>query len=301
MTTKPKNRLIAMLLASALGVSLAIPLVAQESRYGSDMPSATKSERGKAAETTAARDMRASKVIGMKVHNPQGESLGKIDDLIVDVNNERVAYAVLSFGGALGMGSKLFAYPLALFQPAAGRSDELVLNVDKDKLKSAPGFERKNWPDWNESSYLSSVDRYFGPTVTPKAMPNQRLARASELIGKNVDDRSGRHAGELKDLVVNLGTAKVHYAVLDFDKAWSVDDKLLPLSLKTFTFPENRRKDLLLNVAKNELDMSYGFDAKKWPDVSDPTYQRDIDKYLERTASIPRPAGEPGQAGPMRE
>lgn len=304
MKTEPKIKLIGTLIASVLGLSLAGSLPAADNRYDNATTPSTGStmERSKAAETTVAtqQDMRASKIIGMKVRNPQDESLGKIDDLIVDVNNERVSYAVLSFGGTLGLGKKLFAYPLAVFEPAAGRKDELVLNVEKDKLKRAPGFERKNWPDWNENTYRSDVDRYFGPTVTPKAMPNQHLARASELLGKKVDDRSGHHAGKLKDIVVNLGNGNLHYAILDFDKAWSVNDKLLPLSLKSFTFPDDQKKDLVLNVSKNELDMSYSFNASKWPDVSDPTYQRDIDKYLNRTASSSR-STEEGQAGPIRE
>lgn len=258
---------------------------------------ATASSTQSAAEQSA-RDLRASKVIGMTVRNAQGEKLGKIDDLVMDVHNDRVAYAVLSFGGALGLGAKLFAYPLALFQPAAGRADEMVLNVDKDRLKSAPGFETKNWPDWNKDKYRSDVDRYFGPTVTAKTMPNQRLERASDLIGKNVDDRNGKRAGELKDIVVNLGTAQVHYAVLDFDKAWSTDDKLLPISMKALTFPEQASRNLQLNLAKTDLDMSYGFDEKRWPDVSDPAYRRRIDSYIGRTATMPAPAG---QAGPTRE
>jgi sporulation protein YlmC with PRC-barrel domain len=290
-----KFKLLASVLAPALALSLAGPLPAADK---SGMPLGTPAEQAKAA--TAARDLRASKVIGMKVHNPMDEQLGKIDDLIIDVNNERVAYAVLAFGGTMGVGDKLFAYPLSLFQTAAGKNSQLVLNVDKEKLKEAPGFERKNWPDWNkEASYRADVDRHFGPTVSPKTLPNQRLARASDLIGKNVDDRTGKHAGELEDLVVNLGTAKVHYAILDFDKRWSTDDKLLPLPLHAFAFPDDRRQDLVLSLAKTDLDMTYGFDEKKWPDIGDPAYSTRMDTYLGR---VTPPAGRStGQAGPMRD
>lgn len=282
------------LAVGALATSLAGVLPA------ADRPAdkATADATGQTASATTARDLRASKVIGMKVRNAQNKDLGKIDDLIVDVNNERVAYAILSFGGTLGLGQKLFAYPLPLFQPAPGHNNELVLNVDEERLKKAPGFERKTWPDWNQASYRGDVDRHFGPTVSPKSMPNQRLVRASELIGKNIDDRDGRHAGELKDLVVNLGNARVHYAIFDLDKAWSPDDKLVPVTLHTFNFPEDRSKDIMLKTSRSELDMTRGFDARKWPDVSDPNYQRDIDTYLQRSAAGSRPAG---PAGPVRE
>jgi len=298
-----KLKVLTGLVVSSLGLGTVTSLSAADNPGDrSTAPSAgsTAKQQGKMSETSAARDLRASKVIGMKIHNAQGESLGKIDDLIIDINNERVAYAILSFGGTVGVGDKLFAYPLSLFKPAADRNDQLVLNVEKEKLKNAPGFERKNWPDWNQAQYRSDVDKYFGPTVSPKTMSNQRLARASDLIGKNVDDRSGKHAGEIEDLVVNLGNSTVHYAVLDFDKKWSMDDKLLPLPLKSFTFSGDRKKDVVLNIARNELDMSHAFDDRNWPDVGDPGYRANLDSYLERTATGPRPAGQPGQAGPMR-
>jgi sporulation protein YlmC with PRC-barrel domain len=288
---KFKRKLLVTLVLPAIGLSTSAVLAAGD--YGKQ---GAMSERHPA--TTAKeihpqhtmQDVRASKLIGMNVRNAKGEDLGEINDLVVDVNNERVHYAVLGFGGALGLGEKLFAYPVTLFsQDTADK--KLVLNVDKEKLKSAPGFERNNWPDWDKDRYRADVERYFGPTVHPRSMPNQSLARASQLIGKNVDDRNGRDAGEIEDLVVNLGNGKVHYAVLDFDKAWSADDKLLPLTLKSFQFPADRSKDLVLNVDRGQLDMSRGFAENAWPDIADPTYQRDIDGYLTRSRGV---AGQPG-------
>lgn len=249
---------------------------------------------GSQAAAKSAEDMRASKVIGMRVRNPQNENLGKIDDLVVDVNNERVSYAVLAFGGAMGMGDKLFAYPISVFQPTADRK-ELVLNLDKDKLKAAPGFERKNWPDWNKDTYRADVERYFGPTITPKTMPNQRLARASDLIGKKVEDRSGTRIGKIDDLVVNLGNGKLHYAVLDVGKPWTINDTLVPMSMTSFTVPPDQRKDLVANVTKDQIDLTQGFKERRWPDLNDPAYQRRLDAYL---SSRPSAAG---AAGPTRE
>ena len=288
---KFKRKLLLTLALPAIGLSTSAVLAAGD--YGKH---GTMSESHPAATVKEVhpqhtmQDERASKLIGMNVRNAKGEDLGEIKDLVVDVNNERVHYAVLGFGGALGLGEKLFAYPVTLFSEDTA-DKKLVLNVEKEKLKNAPGFERKNWPDWNNSRYRSDVERYFGPTVHPRAMPGQSLARASQLIGKNVDDRNGRNAGEIEDLVVNLGNGKVHYAVLDFDKAWSADDKLLPLSLKSFKFPADRTKDLVLNVDREQLDMSRGFASNEWPNIADPAYQRDIDGYLTRSHGV---AGQPG-------
>jgi len=206
------------------------------------------------------------------------------------VNNERVFYAVLGFGGALGLGEKLFAYPVSMFSEDTA-DKKLVLNVDKEKLKAAPGFARDKWPDWNRDKYRHDVENYFGPTVQAKAMPNQHLARASTLIGKDVNDRNGKDVGEIKDLVVNLGNGKVHYAVLELERGWTKADKLMPVALKSLEFPAERRKDLVLNTTREQIDMSHAFAKNEWPNITDPAYQREVDAYLGQKHGV---AGQPG-------
>ena len=83
----------------------------------------------------------ASKIIGETVVNRQNEKVGKIHELVIDAKEGRVAYAVLSFGGFMGMGNKLFAMPWRAFEFAT-TENKLILNVDKEKLKTAHGFEK---------------------------------------------------------------------------------------------------------------------------------------------------------------
>ncbi len=224
----------------------------------------------------ASRYIRASKMIGMNVKNAEGENLGEIKDLIVDVANARVYYAVLEFGGFLGLGEKLFAYPVRAFRIAADL-DDLVLNVDDAKLKAAPGFARDNWPDW--ATYRSDVDRYHGATISLKSMPGQKLRRASELIGKDVNDRSGNDVGEIEDIVVNMGNGRIQYAVLEFDRSWNLNDTLLAVPMRAFTYPGDR-DELVMNVDKSRLDTKRVFDKNRWPDLNDPKYVVDVDRYL---------------------
>ena len=105
--------------------------------------------------------VRANKdIIGTKVVNPQNEDLGKIEDLIVD-SSGRISYAVLSFGGFLGLGDKDFAIPFNAFafDPANNRA---VLNIDKSLLKNAPGFDKNNWPNLSDPSFGQDISRYYG-------------------------------------------------------------------------------------------------------------------------------------------
>ena len=233
-----------------------------------------------AAQATS-RDARVSQLIGKDVRNPQGEKLGEVNDLIIDVNNELIHYAILSFGGFLGLGDKLFAYPLTAFRHSMDR-DELVLDVDKERLRRAPGFERKHWPDWASPDYSSSVERHFGPGARIMPKPNAHLLRASQLMGKNVDDSNGKNAGEIQDLVVSMSTGRVRYAVLDFDRSWNMNDRLLTLPMKSLRFPADAKADLVLLVPREQLDAKQGFDKKQWPDVNDPNYRRQVDATLER-------------------
>jgi sporulation protein YlmC with PRC-barrel domain len=104
----------------------------------------------------------ASKIIGEAVENRQKENLGKIHELVIDAKEGRVAYAVLSFGGFMGMGNKLFAMPWKAFE-FSNTENKLILNVDKKKLETAPGFDKDaKWPDFADRTWGASIYKYYG-------------------------------------------------------------------------------------------------------------------------------------------
>jgi len=104
----------------------------------------------------------ASKIIGEAVVNHQDESLGKIHELVIDAKEGRLAYAVLSFGGFIGMGNKLFAVPWTAFE-FSNTENKLILNVDKKKLEAAPGFDKDaKWPDFADRTWGGDIYRYYG-------------------------------------------------------------------------------------------------------------------------------------------
>ena len=107
------------------------------------------------------RVLAASTLEGDSVRNAAGENLGKVDEIMIDIPSGRVSYVVLSFGGVLGLGNKLFAIPWS-----AVRVDEdekcLVLNVDKRTLENAPGFDKDNWPDMANTTWGAEIYRYYG-------------------------------------------------------------------------------------------------------------------------------------------
>lgn len=104
--------------------------------------------------------MAADTLVGDRVVNAQGESLGKIRDIMIDVPSGRVAYAVLSFGGVLGMGDKLFAIPWAALALDADQQC-FVLDLDKERLRNAPGFDKDHWPSMGDMRWASSIYEYY--------------------------------------------------------------------------------------------------------------------------------------------
>lgn len=105
--------------------------------------------------------MAADTLEGDSVVNGAGEKLGEITDLMIDVPSGRVAYAVLSCGGFMGLGDKLFAIPWgALTLDATNK--QFLLQIDKDRLKQAPGFDKDHWPSMADTAWASQVHDYYG-------------------------------------------------------------------------------------------------------------------------------------------
>ena len=100
-------------------------------------------------------------IIGDKVVNRTGESFGKIEELMLDLEKGRVAYAVLSFGGVMGMGEKLFAIPFEALKLDATR-EHFTLDVDKEKMRNAPGFDKKNPPQASDRTWGAEVYKFYG-------------------------------------------------------------------------------------------------------------------------------------------
>lgn len=122
------------------------------------------SDRGPGPEV-----MGADTLIGNDVYNRQGEDLGEIKEIMLDMRSGKVNYAVLSFGGFLGIADKLFAVPWsALTLDTVNK--RFVLDVPKNRLKNAPGFDQDQWPDMADSTWADQIHAYYG--TKPDQMHN---------------------------------------------------------------------------------------------------------------------------------
>ncbi|MGK5056877.1 PRC-barrel domain-containing protein [Janthinobacterium sp. LB2P49] len=122
--------------------------------------------------------MGADTLLGDDVYNHSDEELGDIKEIMLDMRTGQIAYAVLSFGGILGMGDKLFAVPWErlTLDPVNKR---FLLDVEKNQLKDAPGFDKNNWPDMGSDAWNQQMEAFYGSSV----MAAGRRPSGSDLRG----------------------------------------------------------------------------------------------------------------------
>jgi sporulation protein YlmC with PRC-barrel domain len=108
--------------------------------------------------------MGANTLLGNDVCNKDGENLGDIKELMIEMATGKVAYAVLSFGGVLSLGDKLFAVPWAALKLDT-ENKRFTLNVPKAALEDAPGFDKSRWPSMADKAWAASVHTFYGMTA----------------------------------------------------------------------------------------------------------------------------------------
>jgi sporulation protein YlmC with PRC-barrel domain len=223
----------------------------------------------------------ADELLGKSVVSPQGDKLGKIEDVVIHPGGE-VAYAVLSFGGFLGMGDKYFAIPWSSFKhehegamhnpedkttgtekSTTGmrekKSEPLVLSIDKERLKNAPGFDKSHWPEMANTDWAKDVDNYYGTTANAHRSDTGRPVEASsargsamiwkltDLKGVDVKAPDDTKLGDIKDVAIDTN-GRVCCVVLSADSR----RVLVPWQALSFTHDTDKDK----SVKRATLDMT---------------------------------------------
>ena len=228
----------------------------------------------------------AGKIKGDKVVNIDGDDIGKIEELMIDLHDGRAAYAVLSFGGFLGMGDKLFAIPWQALSLKVHKH-AFALDITKDVLERAEGFDKDNLPLTRNE--LSRIYTYYGyqphwqtivtePTGIPGDTESERMARtgnaasrdnpdflsASTIKGTKVVNMAGEDLGKIEELMIDLEDGRIGYTVLS-------SGGFLGMGGKLFAFPWQALRlrlqdhNFLLDIPKETLKKAEGFDKDNWP------------------------------------
>ena len=246
---------------------------------------------------------KASDLIGMEVKNYQGEKLGKVDDLAIDVESGRIVDVILSTGGFLGVGDSLHAVPPgALHHDVANKV--VHLDADKEKLKAAPKFQMSNWAGCCESNYVTDVYRYYGEqpyfTLTHRGdapntvahrnkdgtwekdrivtdASNQSWSRlgyvqkASKVMGMSVKNVQDEKLGKVENLMLDLPAGRVVAVIISSGGFLGMGDEMSAVPPTALKF--NTERDVLqLDASKDMLSSAPHFKSSEWPDLGQPSY-----------------------------
>lgn len=234
---------------------------------------------------------KAGEVVGSKVQSPKGEDLGKVEELVVDPVTGKIDYAVLSFGGTMGLGDKLFAIPYSMLKappaPEGSRAARFMLDVDKAKLEKAPGFPKDNWPDVQAPAFAEGIDKYFGTSrssATKAVDANARLelCKASEMIGHKIVTPTNDDLGTVKEVVLDPGRGRVTYFVLSSGGFLGMGDKLFAVPWEAVKVTREGDKDksrFVVAIGKERFEKAPEFSDKDWTRMSDPVWVRDVYSY----------------------
>jgi sporulation protein YlmC with PRC-barrel domain len=115
--------------------------------------------------TTSGHSIRVSKLIGLKIYNSGKQHVGQIKDIVVNPTSARVQYVAVSYGGFLGLGDNLFAVPIQAMQikqdPDNMDNVLLILDVTKEQMNGAKGFDETNWPNFSDGTFVAELHRRY--------------------------------------------------------------------------------------------------------------------------------------------
>ena len=210
----------------------------------------------------------ASTLKGEKIINMEGEDLGKIEDIMIDQETGMIAYAVVSFGGFLGMGNKKFAIPWeAISKGQEGHG--FTLNINREILEKSEGFEMDKLPSTREQ--LSNTYAYYGNKPyweTGKSSNMPIILPASTIKGEKVTNMDGEDLGKIEDIMIDQEKGMIAYVVISFGGFLGMGNKKFAIPWEAISQGQSGR-GFTLKINKEILEKSEGFEMDKLPSTRD--------------------------------
>jgi sporulation protein YlmC with PRC-barrel domain len=259
------------LIAAVSVLSLLLPATALargEIRSGKEAKSTAQGSQASAQELRLAK---VTNLIGMGLQNEQGDGIGEIENLMIDLTSGRIAYAILEVGGWLDIGDKHLAAPWKALSLQPG-AQAVTLTVDKAKLEKAPRVERSGWPKAVDRVWLTDIYGYYGYPPYPEFqvvnVNKFDVMRADHITGISVGNQQGENLGKIQDLLIDVREGRVAAAVVAFGGWWGANDNMAHVPWKGIALRPLERQ-AILNVDKDRLRQASKFAKDQWPQTVD--------------------------------
>jgi sporulation protein YlmC with PRC-barrel domain len=221
------------------------------------------------ASGTLGQTALANQVFGHQVISSDGQAVGNLNNLVIDLESGRILYGVIGTSqGRVGVAPQVFTSTV----PA---NNTLRINATKQQIDGAPKFDPVDQPgQWGQASYVSQVYSYFGqsPWWQGSTAANvgtfHNVHKASQLVGMKVENVSNQDMGTVKNVAVDLPDGRVVYVVLAPAASLSLSDNLYPLPPQALTLSSDQ-KTLVSDISKDKLAGAPHFASNSWPNLSD--------------------------------
>ncbi|MEQ8614956.1 MAG: PRC-barrel domain-containing protein [Lacipirellulaceae bacterium] len=250
--------------------------------------------------------VRASQLVGLNITNDEDETVGEINDLVLDDATGKVKYVALSAGGFLGIGDKLFAIPLDAFRWSKNKDNEWIgtLNVQEEDFENVEGFDQDNWPNMADRQWRTKHSDTFQNVRQENRRGDKRredrdrterrkleeeayrqksgrgVYRVSQLMGLNIGNGNDETVGEINDLVFGARRGKALYVALEAGGTLGIGDGLFAVPFDAFNFRMKEGKEVTatLNATKQQFENAEGFDTDNWPNMADQKWKNRNDR-----------------------
>ena len=255
------------------------------SARAADQTSGTRSEFNRTtshSDKTLGTVERGDKLIGKAVYSSDNQKVGKIDNLIVDLESGRILYAVVSTGTIAG---KDFAVPPGVFTAIQG--DNVHMNIDKSKLEGAPEFTKDvDKPDqWGQASFVDKTYQYFGQnawwqgaSAAANAGEFHNVHKVKDVIGMKVKNVNNEDLGKVDNVMLDLPAGRVVYVILNPDSSLNLGKNFYALPPNALTLSSDS-KNLVSDLNRDKLAAAPHFNKDQWPNLSNPAFASKVYQY----------------------
>lgn len=297
----------------ALAVLLGVSYVSAEDKQRDKTNNPTQAEvqtdkseaRGNKGEKLA-RVHRASELMGAKITNSKQEALGSVDDLVMTQDGD-IKFAIIGHGGVLGIGESYIAAPWKKMKPVFGEEATFNLDISKADLERAPTFKRDNYQELQNKEWLARVHSHFklehdaarektpgtqeaaDNAVRPEGdraadkVGNERLVRASEIIGASVVNAQRETIADVNDLALDSKNC-VSFAILGEGGFLSLGENLIAVPLKALNIHEMEEELVVtLDMPTEKLKQAPVLEQENLGDLNNPQYVESTRRFFNVT------------------
>ncbi len=227
---------------------------------------------------------RAANLFGREIMSSDNQKIGKVDNLVVDLESEHILYVIVDDSSR----GKVAVVP-EVFGASSGKT--LQADVTKQKIDGAPQFTSNmdSPAELGQASFIAGVYQYFGvsPWWQGNTPANQgsfhNVHKLNQLIGMSVEDVNNQNIGKISNVVVDMPSGRLLYAVFSPASSLNLGDNLFAMPSDAFTLSSDQ-KHLVTGVDKQKLAAAPHFQKNQWPTLSDPTFASQVYQYYGKQA-----------------